>query len=46
MGSYYAGGMGYADDLTILTPTRSKLKELFEICEQYVDDYCVKCNGA
>ena len=41
MGNHYTGGIGYADDLTLLTPTRSGLKVLIEICEQYADDYCV-----
>ena len=35
-----------ADDLTLLTPTRSGLKVLIEICEQYADDYCIKFNSA
>ena len=39
------GGIGCADDLTLLTPTRSGLKVLIEICEQYADDYCVKFNS-
>ena len=46
MGNHYMGGIGYADDLTLLTPTRSRLKVLIEICEQYADDYCVKFNSA
>ena len=46
MGNHYTGGIGYVDDLTLLTPTRSRLKVLIEICEQYADDYCVKFNSA
>ena len=46
MGNHYMGGRGYADDLTRLTPTRSGLKVLIEICEQYADDYCVQFNSA
>ena len=33
IGNHYTGGIGYADDLTILTPTRSGLKVLNEIYE-------------
>ena len=40
------GGIGYADDLTLLTPTRSGLKVLCEICKQYANDYCVKFKSA
>ena len=46
MGNHYTGGIGYADELTLHTPTRSGLKVLNEICEQYADDYCVKFNRA
>ena len=46
MGNHYTGRIGYADNLTLLTPTRSRLKVLIEICEQYADDYCVKFNSA
>ena len=45
MGNHYTGGIGYVDDLTLQKPTRSGLKVLIEICEQYADDYCVKFNS-
>ena len=44
MGNHSTGGIGYVDDLTLLTPTKSGLKALIEICEKYADDYCVKFN--
>ena len=46
MGNHYTGGIGCADDLTLITLTRSGLKVFIEICEQYADDYCVKFNSA
>ena len=46
MGNHYTGGIGYVDDLTLLTSTRSGLKVFIEICEQYAGDYCVKYNSA
>ena len=46
MGKHNTGGIGCADDLTLLTPTRSGLKVLIEICEQYAHDYCIKFNSA
>ena len=46
MGNHSTGGIAYADDLTLLTPTKSGLKALIEICEQYVDDYYVTFNSA
>ena len=45
MGSHYTVDIGYADNLTLLTPTRSGLKVLIKICEQYADNYCVKFNS-
>ena len=39
MGNYYAGGLGYADDLTLLAPTLSGLIVLIKICEQYAVDF-------
>ena len=45
MDNHYMGGRGYVDDLTLLTPTRSGLKVLIKIGEQYTDDYCVNFNG-
>ena len=46
MGNHYTGGIGYVDDLTLLTPTRSRLKVLIKICKQYAEHYCVKFNSA
>ena len=46
MGNHNTGGIGCADDLTLLTPTRSGLKVLIKICEQYADDYFVEFNSA
>ena len=42
MGNHYTGCIGYADDVTLLTPTRSGLKVLIDICDQYAHEYCVK----
>ena len=33
MGNHYTDGIGYADNLTLLTPTRSGLKVVIEIFE-------------
>ena len=45
MGNDYTGCIGHADDLTLLTPTRSGLKVLIDICQQYAHEYCVNFNG-
>ena len=46
MGNYYAGGLGYADDLTLLAPTLSGLLVLIKICEQYAVDFDIIFNGS
>ena len=46
MGNHSTGGIAYADDLTLLTPTKSGLQALIEISKQYADDYCVTFNSA
>ena len=47
LGNHYTGGIGYADDMPLLTPTRSGLNVLIEICEQYgADNWCVKFSSA
>ena len=46
MGNHCTDGIGYSDDLTLLTPTKSGLKVLIEICKQYAEHYCVKFNSA
>ena len=46
MGNYYAGGLGYADDLTLLAPTLSGLLVLIKICEQYAVDFNIIFNGS
>ena len=45
MGNHYTGCIGYADDLTLLIPTRSGIKVLIDICEKYAHEYCVSFNG-
>ena len=46
MANYYAGGLGYADDLTLLAPTLSGLIVLIKICGQYAVDFDIIFNGS
>ncbi len=46
MGIHFVGGLGYADDLSLLAPTLSALEKLVTICEDYAREYNVKFNGA
>ena len=34
----YCGGFGYADDLTVVSPTHFGLRKMIEICEEYASE--------
>lgn len=46
MGNQYVGALAFADDLTLLCPTLSGLKQMVKICEEYASAYSIKFNGA
>ena len=35
VGGVFAGAVGYADDLLLLSPSRSGMQRMLEICEEY-----------
>ena len=39
IGNYYYGSSAYADDLILLSPTRSGLQEMFDICYSYFNEH-------
>ena len=39
IGSYFAGAMGYADDLLMICPTRKGLQEMLSIAENYAAEH-------
>ena len=39
IGNSYLGVFGYADDLTLLCPSLTGLKEMLNTCEVYAKDY-------
>ncbi len=41
MGNQYTGGLGYADDLTLMVPLLKGLQSPINICEDYSDEYDV-----
>ena len=45
IGTTYLGVFGYADDLTLLCPSISGLKEMLKICEDYASDYNIIFNA-
>ena len=38
LGGVFAGSVGYADDLLLLSPSRSGMEKMLRICEQYAMD--------
>ena len=45
IGATYLGVFGYVDDLTLLCPSISGLKEMLKICEAYAFDYNIIFNA-
>ncbi len=45
VGSMFCGGVGFADDLFLLTPTIFDLKKIVNICEEHADQFDIKFNG-
>ena len=45
IGATYLGVFGYADDLTLLCPSISGMKEMLKICEDYASDYNIIFNA-
>ena len=39
IGSYFAGAMGYADDLLMICPSRKGLQEMLSIAENYAAEH-------
>ena len=45
-GNVYIGVYGYADDLSLLCPSFSGLKEMLNICERYANDKKITFNSS
>ena len=45
MGHYFGGAIAYADDLTLLSPSRSGLQCMLNMCESFSKEYDVKFNS-
>ena len=46
IGNVLAGALGYADDIVLISPTRSGLIEMLKICELYSDEYDIIFNAS
>ncbi|MBL0732344.1 MAG: hypothetical protein JJW03_05785 [Desulfosarcina sp.] len=45
MGNYFVGCLAYADDLTLLPPSKKALQIMTIICQGYASDHDVIFNG-
>ena len=45
MGNSYAGCLAYADDLSLLSPTKKGLHKLVDLCEEYAKENDILFNG-
>ena len=46
IGNTFVGVFGYPDDLTLVCPTISGLREMLNICEDYANDYNILFNAS
>ena len=44
VGRTFAGAFAYADDIAIVSPSLSGLRQMIHICEQYAMEYCIVFN--
>ena len=44
IGKHYLGSLGYADDLTVASPSGGGLKQMVATCEKFGDEYSVEYN--
>ena len=45
IGSTFVGALAYADDIVLIAPTASALRQLLAICDSYANDYCILFNA-
>ena len=46
MGNTFAGALGYADDIALITPMIYRLKEMIKICENFALHYSIQINAS
>eukprot|EP00914_Ancora_sagittata_P009433 GHVO01018025.1.p1 GENE.GHVO01018025.1~~GHVO01018025.1.p1 ORF type:complete len:314 (-),score=-0.06 GHVO01018025.1:64-1005(-) len=46
IGHRYVGALTYADDLTLLAPTRSAMQHMLNVCKAFADEHSVIFNSA
>ena len=44
IGKHFIGALAYADDVTLLCPSKQGLQEMINTCKEFGEEYCVKFN--
>ena len=42
---FFVGALAYADDLVLLAPIPSAMRQLLRICDEYADEFSIKFNA-
>ena len=42
---HFVGALAYDDEITLVAPSRSGIRTLINVCEQYALDYDINFNG-
>ena len=45
IGGHFVGTLAYAGDVTLVAPSRSGIRTLINVCEQFALDYEITYNG-
>ena len=43
--SFFVGGLAYADDLVLLSPSPTAMRKMFSICDEYAAELSIKFNA-
>ena len=44
-GPFFVGGLAYADDLVLLSPSPTAMRKMFSICDEYAAELSIKFNA-
>jgi hypothetical protein len=46
LGAHFVGALAYADDIVLIAPTASAMRQLLHICEEYAHEYSIEFNAS
>jgi len=45
VGTFFAGALAYADDIVVLAPTASAMRNMLQICDEYAAEFSISFNA-